>query len=674
MLAIFCSSDSGKGGSGGFPPPSPPPRPPPGPPPEPHDNRPSGSVTESLLKTDSISIHSTTSFSPSTASSTTYVSISTVVDPGPTSVGDPDDGSRRRARRGEILVPREIPIIKEIGSCALPASVNIPLYLSYSGAMNMNKQPNANNKANGKMYNAIEKWYAENLAIDGVPFLGVKMDNGFKPATGPGSIDHVWEKSNVGDFLKSSMDSDFDCDDLRELFFPSCPGIDILQRIFDQLPSMDPKNIQTGFAAMNRNLNGMKGWMFLQGFSKDGFSSDRFKNIYNTNEKTLQALERQAIIFNFFNTDEGIQSMHDQTNNRIYQAFLGLDKYISTKKIQRASERGDLTKKFGPLYKAWYEKLLSDTGSETYSWASSQVSRLQLDPSVPDNLKKGINAFISSPLYGRDKFQIDQSHLSWKDSPLDLGIFAKRGLCQVATSTPKISSSSTTPSTILSPPPSSTSTQTTTPKLTTPPRPESTTTPPPKSSPPPPSSPTVAPADPPTSPSCAPTPSHDIKDSHKGELEKAVSFFCNKYASNTVTTSHVNIAQTIISGTVNSGFRFGDRLDIARDYTGSDNKDDVYDISVKSVDACTPGGGYHLNMPVSDHSCDDILKSAWNQCMGSFFFFQSSPVHMFPVLPFLQKPSFFFKLIPLTRVLGNNKGRGGSIVAGCLVYSLSTRY
>ena len=165
--------------------------------------------------------------------------------------------------------------------------------------------------------------------------------------TAPGSTDHVWEKSNVGDFLASSLGSDFDCDDLNALFSLSCSGTNLLQRIFDQLPSMDPKNIQTGFAAMNRNLNGMKGWMFSQGYS-DG----RFNNIYGTNEQIVQGLERQAIIFNLFNSDSGIQLMHDQTNNRIYQAFLGLDNYISTNKIQRANSRGDLTKQFGPAFKA----------------------------------------------------------------------------------------------------------------------------------------------------------------------------------------------------------------------------------------------------------------------------------------------------------------------------------
>lgn len=144
--------------------------------------------------------------------------------------------------------------------------------------------------------------------------------------------------------------------------------------------------------------------------------------------------------------------------------------------------------------------------------------------------------------------------------------------------------------------------------------PKSTPLPPSSSSTPPPPSPTVAPADPPAAPSCVPNPTDAVKDSHEGELQKATKFFCSEYADNTVTTSNVNITQTIIGG--RQGFRVGN---IAGLYTGSKSKDDVYDISVKSVDGCTPNGGYDLSTPVLGNSCPEILHSAWKQCMGLSF-------------------------------------------------------
>ena len=346
-----------------------------------------------------------------------------------------------------MLIARDAPVISTIGSCKLANQVKIPLYLGYTPAMKLNNQPNGGGGANGKIYNAIEKWYAENLGIDGTPFLGVKLDNAFSGPNIPGSIDHVWEKSNVADFLASLLGANFDCDDMNALF--SC-GVK-LQTFFDQLPSMDSKNIQTGFAAMNRNLNGMKGWMFSQ-----GFSVARFQGIYNTDEKVIQGLERQAIVFDWFNSDSGIQSMHDETNNRMYGAFLALDDYISKNKVQRANGRGGLTQKFGPTFKTWYEQLLDKTGSATYKWASDEVTRLDADTSLRDCLRRAINVFQSSPLYSEDKFKIDQSHLSWSATSVTLknrSLFVRDDSCILPTNTLSGSPSSTVVPTSTAPAP-----------------------------------------------------------------------------------------------------------------------------------------------------------------------------------------------------------------------------
>lgn len=146
---------------------------------------------------------------------------------------------------------------------------------------------------------------------------------------------------------------------------------------------MDPKNVQTGFAAMGRNLNGMKGWMFSQ-----GFGDVQFATIYNQPSKVLQGMERQALIFKLFNSDSGIQSMHDQANNRIYSAYIALDQYISTNNVQRAGARGEIKIKFGPAFKSWYQELLTKTGSESYTWASGQLKTLN-DATLEPCLERG---------------------------------------------------------------------------------------------------------------------------------------------------------------------------------------------------------------------------------------------------------------------------------------------
>lgn len=396
-LAIFCSggADSGVGGIipgfHGFPPPQPPSNPPPGS--ERDSPNPSTNANPSITESSrSFTGSSTSSVSTTATASNECSSITTVADAGPTFAGDPDDGSRRllRLRRHNNLVAREAPVINRIGTCTLTKAVNIPLFLGYRQAMNLAKQ--SNNGTNGAIYNAVEKWYAENLAIDEAPFSGVKLDNPFDDVAGPGSTDHVWENSNLADFFSSVLGSQFDCDDLNALF-SSC-GVN-LQTLYNQLPSMDATNVQTGFAFMNRNLDGMKGWMFSQRFAEP-----RFNSIYNTDEKIMQGLQRQAIVFNLFNTDQGIQSMHDQTNNRVYSVLSALDDYISTNKFQRANKRGDLTQKFAPTFKTWYSQLLANTGNETYGWASGQVTRLDGDESLPACLRRAINNFKLSSLYG----------------------------------------------------------------------------------------------------------------------------------------------------------------------------------------------------------------------------------------------------------------------------------
>ncbi|MCJ1255346.1 hypothetical protein MMC24_003162 [Lignoscripta atroalba] len=144
---------------------------------------------------------------------------------------------------------------------------------------------------------------------------------------------------------------------------------------------------------------------------------------------------------------------------------------------------------------------------------------------------------------------------------------------------------------------------------------------------------TVAPADPPAAASCVPNPSDPVKDSHEGQLEKAAKYFCKEYASGIVQGPVVDIKQAVVSGAMPVGRGI---LNVARLYTGTENRDDVYDISIQSVKGCKSHGGFNLDTPVANNQCSDILHSAWKQC--------------------------------------NNQGRGGSIVAGCLTYSISTRY
>ena len=143
----------------------------------------------------------------------------------------------------------------------------------------------------------------------------------------------------------------------------------------------------------------------------------------------------------------------------------------------------------------------------------------------------------------------------------------------------------------------------------------------------PPPSPTVAPFETPSQPSCYPTPTGDYKDSHEGNVEKASNWFCNEFATGTSHNETIYIEHT---GWASAEEQFWD---------SNDYNDDVYDITLSSIDGCDPGpDGYNLYqpIPVDLGHCATLLQNAWHGC--------------------------------------NNKGRGGIIKAGCLSFSLRTVY
>ncbi|MCJ1328571.1 hypothetical protein MMC10_005248 [Thelotrema lepadinum] len=69
---------------------------------------------------------------------------------------------------------------------------------------------------------------------------------------------------------------------------------------------------------------------------------------------------------------------------------------------------------------------------------------------------------------------------------------------------------------------------------------------------------------------------------------------------------------------------------------GNDATDDIYDLKLKSVPGCLAPGGYNLREPVRGVKCEEVLFEAWSKC--------------------------------------DNKGRGGTITAGCLSYGIHARY
>jgi hypothetical protein len=140
--------------------------------------------------------------------------------------------------------------------------------------------------------------------------------------------------------------------------------------------------------------------------------------------------------------------------------------------------------------------------------------------------------------------------------------------------------------------------------------------PPPTSTeaPSPPPSPVVPPADPPSAPSCAPTPSAHYQDAHEGELTFVAKHFCAEHGGDAFDPNY-NVAETLTTGNVVSGAgRYGGIIHEVLPYTGTNVKDDVYDISVTSVKDCMPNVPATVKNPIPGQDCATIMYDAWKNC------------------------------------------------------------
>lgn len=147
----------------------------------------------------------------------------------------------------------------------------------------------------------------------------------------------------------------------------------------------------------------------------------------------------------------------------------------------------------------------------------------------------------------------------------------------------------------------------------------------------------VEPVDPPGKLQCEPVPEKYF-DSHQKYLEMAAEYFCLEHAHfQDRDPEYMPIAKTILATGIHIGF--GEVIDNVREFKKIHKvrPDDVYDISIELVKDCRRDDPtLNLLKPLPGYHCVDILISAWKQC--------------------------------------NNKGRGGSMVAGCLIYRIATVY
>lgn len=162
--------------------------------------------------------------------------------------------------------------------------------------------------------------------------------------------------------------------------------------------------------------------------------------------------------------------------------------------------------------------------------------------------------------------------------------------------------------------------------------------------------------DPPGELRCEPPPPSEYRDSHKGKVKDASGYFCKHWANAKYFDRHMDpIVKTVQVKNYPiflMGHKFpGPANDIGEWQEKNQNQDDVYEIRLEVIEDCEPDladkddhdddGAAEKKMlnpvkAIRHPSCKKLFTQAWKEC--------------------------------------NNLGRGGSIQAGCLRYSIRTKF
>ena len=368
---------------------------------------------------------------------------------------------KAKAEAPKELAKRGSPPATSFGGCNFPFGFTAtqPGQLQAKAMKNICKQPNAMGGKNGQICNACPKWFVALHQCDSDPgFSWSQTDNIPKGSTQ--SIDHVWELNLLNVFLTTMIGtSSFSCDDMNTVFFPSsAPCDNKLQTIFNQLPSTDYNNIQNGFIGLEQSVNGIKGFIFGQGLGTD---AAYLKYRASSYMGQIGALQDAIMTFSISN-DPVVTPMFDVTNNRIYQAFLGVDGLITKNKLTHKDGTA-IEANWGESFKTWLTGYLGTIAGDAWTWASALQPKLvsqitadnTLDATTKATYLRLLNNIQSSSGWGQSQFTFNFD-LSWTQASLILRDLIERdNSCPAGTGTASAVQATGTPSVSVSSNPAS---------------------------------------------------------------------------------------------------------------------------------------------------------------------------------------------------------------------------
>ncbi|KAL8825295.1 MAG: hypothetical protein Q9170_007848, partial [Blastenia crenularia] len=118
-----------------------------------------------------------------------------------------------------------------------------------------------------------------------------------------------------------------------------------------------------------------------------------------------------------------------------------------------------------------------------------------------------------------------------------------------------------------------------------------------------------------------------VQDAHQDRMWAAVQDFCGQYNDN----------EPYHSNGIDQKYTWHDD-ELTQIFDTNDSTDDVYEMSIESVDHCDPGpGGYDLHYPVESTTCYLVLYAAWTKFLRRVWpkLPANCQVHLNSILPMI---------------------------------------
>ena len=230
------------------------------------------------------------------------------------------------------------------------------------------------------------------------------------------------------------------------------------------------KNINPGFAGLEQPINAVKGYMFDKGIDPPSYYFKKAR--LQTTQQKINTIQDYTMLFGVIK-DPDFQKMYDVTNNRMYQAFSGVDYLIINNNLKRA-DGTPMSATWAESYKTWTTQYLIDIAAPAWTWASTTRDDLETqlnadtttDPATKAAQLNLLTEIKTAPGFSQSAFVCDFG-LTWQTGRLNIrdleGLVKRDGSCSLnpqsqsssvaASSTAAASTSvlSSTPISVLSP-------------------------------------------------------------------------------------------------------------------------------------------------------------------------------------------------------------------------------